>query len=287
MGLEQIVSGGTYHLRGMGITTAVAAIAIFALATVVLIRGRRSLAKVFFFLVTIVCSGWLGCFALMYSSSNAAVALFWARAGNFMASLIPAAVFAFAAEAVRQRRRLLPISILFWVACATIGIINITTPLIIPSVQLFDWGYYPRAASFNGAIVISFGAIMVASVLLFWRAWRTTEGIAKERAGSLMQSFLILSLCLIDYLPSIGYNVQPVGYLATLMFVMVAAISIWRYELGDVTPEVAAGQILATMKGAVLVVDLEGKVRVANRAACRLLGYTEEDLARLHIRDIV
>jgi PAS domain S-box-containing protein len=271
----------------MGTATALAAVAILALGSLVVLRSRRSLASILFFFLTVLAAGWLIAFALMYSSRLPEIALVWARIGHLMAALIPAAVFQFSAQTVGRSRRLAALSGLFWALCATIGIISATTSLIIPDVRSYAWGYYPSAASFHGVIVGTFAAIMLASIILFWRVWRTSEGVARERAGSLMQAFVLLSLGLIDYLPSIGYNLQPVGYMTTLVFVIVASTAIWRYQLVDLTPEVAAAQILSTMKGAVLVADLDGKVRVANRAARALLGYSGDEIVGLHIRDIM
>ncbi|HUP46116.1 MAG TPA: EAL domain-containing protein [Thermoanaerobaculia bacterium] len=51
-----------------------------------------------------------------------------------------------------------------------------------------------------------------------------------------------------------------------------------RRRVVGLTPQFAATQILETMKSAVILVDMEGKIRVANRAATLLLGYEAGDL---------
>ena len=62
---------------------------------------------------------------------------------------------------------------------------------------------------------------------------------------------------------------------------------ITRYKLIDITPELAAGQVLETMHGAVIVADLEGKVRVINRAAQVMLGRESEDILEQDLSSII
>ena len=52
-------------------------------------------------------------------------------------------------------------------------------------------------------------------------------------------------------------------------------------------PEYAAGQILETIKNAVLVSDMDGRIRVANRAAELLLGFGPGRLRDAHVRQIL
>lgn len=59
-----------------------------------------------------------------------------------------------------------------------------------------------------------------------------------------------------------------------------------RSEPG-ITAGYAAGQILETMKSAVIVSDMEGRIRVANHAAERLLGYERSHLLAARLRDLL
>src|SRR5437868_6741746 len=116
--------------------------------------------------------------------------------------------------------------------------------------------------------------MLAASIYLIWRASRDFEGLSRESARVMVTAFVVASLALIDFLPIVGVGDRPFGFLAVLGFIAVSANAIWRYHLIDLTPEYAAAQILATMKSAVIVIDLEGKIRVINYGAQSLLGYT-------------
>ena len=65
------------------------------------------------------------------------------------------------------------------------------------------------------------------------------------------------------------------------------ARAVRRHRLIDVTASFAADKILETLQGSVLVCDLEERVRVANPAACVLLGYRRAELLGLRLLDVI
>jgi diguanylate cyclase (GGDEF)-like protein/PAS domain S-box-containing protein len=253
----------------------------------VLVRGRRIAASRLFFVMTACAAGWLGAWAAMYAAGEAATALAWGRVGYFFAVLIPSAVFHFATEFAGRRKEHRPSILIFWIACAAVGVLGLTSDVLLAGVRRFPWGYYIAGRAVGAFVLIGFSAILITSVHLLWRAYRTAEGKARERAATLILGLILGLLGLFDYLPSIGIDLQPVGAMATLAFVVVSATAVWRFELADITPEFAAGQILETMKGAVFVADMSGTIRVVNRAALTLLGYEDKDLRGAHVRSIL
>jgi diguanylate cyclase (GGDEF)-like protein/PAS domain S-box-containing protein len=285
--LNEVSAAVTYDPTPLSVATAVAAVAILVLGSAVLIRGRKWRASRFFFLVTVTNFGWLGGFAAMYAAQTPAAALFWGKIGHFFAAIIPAAVFHFATEFLGRGKRYRGWTAGFWLLCGAMAIISAGTGLLIRSVRRFSWGFYPIAQPANAILVLTCAAILVASIYLFWRAYRESEGPAKERAATLLLAFVLGFLGLLDYIPSLGIPLHPVGFMACVAFIVVAATAMWRFELADLTPEYAAAQILETMKGAVVVVDMHGAIRVVNRAACHLLGYKPEQLVGQHLRTVL
>ncbi len=261
--------------------------AILLLGLGALVRGRKIAASRLFFLITLTAAGWLAAFAAMYAAGDAATALTLGRLGFFFGAMVPAAVFHFATEVVGRRRHYRPSIVLFWLGCAGVGIVGLTTDAVIGNVRRYAWGSYVMGRPFGGLVVLGFVAILIASVHLFWRAYRNAEGNARERALTLLLAFLLGLLAMFDYLPSVGVDLQPIGFVAALGFFVVAATAVWRFESADITPEFAAGQILETMKGAVIVADMSGTIRVVNRAAVNLLGYEPEQLRGTHVRTIL
>src|SRR5207244_2956216 len=121
---------------------------------------------------------------------------------------------------------------------------------------------------------------------LRWLAAKRDDGRDRQAARAMMAALIATLFAFTDSLPSIGVDVYPLGFVAVLAFTLIAGWAVWRYHLVDLTPAYAAGQILSTMKGAVVVVDLAGRIRVANRAAAAMLGHDEQTLVGQHMRSV-
>src|SRR5262249_10053908 len=160
--------------------TALTASVIFLAGLAVLIRGRAALQSALFFALSASGAGWLGSFALMYASRSAEVAIVWARAGHLMACLIPAAAFHFAAVYTNNQRRLRGWTALCWFFCATVSLIGAATPLLVPAVQHYAWGWYARGPAYNFVWAAAYAVIMLAAMRLFWRMARRAEGEERE-----------------------------------------------------------------------------------------------------------
>jgi len=273
--------------NGLALATLFTAVAILALGVAVVVRARGSMLSLLFLAISVASAGWLAGFSAVYASHDPGRAIAWARVASFFSCLIPAATFHFSAVYVGQRRAHRGAIAFCWAFCLLVAVISVTTGLFVTGLWTYSWGFYPRGALYNLSWIIVFAAMVVASILLMWRASRVLEGDARERARTVMAAFAVGSLALIDVLPSIGIGIRPVGFIAILGFVGVAANSIWRYRLIELTPEYAAGQILATMKSAVIVIDLDGKISIVNRAAQSMLGFAEGELTGKPIRTIM
>ena len=277
------IDAGTALADATGLTAA----AILLLGLAVAVRARGSVVGLLFLTFTVAAAGWLGAFGAMFEASNPWTALFWGRVGIVFGAQLPAAMFHFSAAYVGARRSLrIPIAFL-WLLCGSISVVAATTRLLARGVHRYPWGWYPAGSIFNGAWVAIFGVVLFFSIRLLWGAARRAEGRERQAARALIAAFIAGSFGMFDFLPSMGVDVYPVGFVAVLAFAIIAAWAVWRYHLIALTPAYAAGQILETMKGAVLVVDLEGKIRVINRAATSMLGYEEGSLVGKHLRTVL
>src|SRR5258707_169142 len=142
--IHLLLTRGSYTLNALAIATAVTALITFLVGVVVLVRGRATLASPLFCAISSAAAGWLCSFALLYASRGEEVAIVWARAGHLMASLIPAAAFHFAAIYPNNRRHLRGWIALCWFFCTTVGLLGAATPLLIPVVRHYSWGWFAR-----------------------------------------------------------------------------------------------------------------------------------------------
>ncbi|HUJ15290.1 MAG TPA: PAS domain S-box protein, partial [Thermoanaerobaculia bacterium] len=271
----------------MSLATLFTAVIILAIGVAVATRARGSLVGWLFLAISASAAGWLAGFSAVYDSPTPERAILWARVAAFFASLIPAATFHFAAAYVGRRRELRPAIAACWAFSFAIAIVSLSTNLFVTGVWRYSWGFYPRGAWYNLAWVAVFTAMLIGAIALIRHASKQSGDVAGANARTIVIGFAIACLALVDVLPIFGVSVPPVGFLAVLAFVSFSANTVWRHHLIDLTPEYAASQILATMKSAVLVIDLDGKIRVVNRTAASMLGYGVGDLVGKTVRTII
>jgi diguanylate cyclase (GGDEF)-like protein/PAS domain S-box-containing protein len=283
---QSLLHLSSYTPHALSYATVLAAIAVLGLGVGLVVRARGARPGAMLMLVAGIAAAWMISFAAMYAANDAALALRWARVGYLFAALLPAAIFHFATTLAQRRRRDRTIRYFFWAVSVAIGLTAAFSNILIPDVRVTPWGFYPIAVLYGGLTLIPFLAMMLATVHLLWQTYRGAEGHGRERAGALLLAFVLGSLIMFDFLPAVGIDLQPVGAFAALSFVIVVATALWRYGIAEITPEYAAGQILETIKSAVLVSDMDGRIRVVNRGAGSLLGYRAEQLREAHLRQI-
>jgi PAS domain S-box-containing protein len=252
---------------------------LLILGLAVLSYENYSRASRAFFLTMLPSSVWLACFACMYSATDDRVALFWARSAYLGVALIPAAITRFTLALLgreTQGRRAARLSLLLSVVF-TVGFLK--SSQFIPELYHYSWGVYPRYAWGGVVFILYFVAFMIFNQWLLWTQWRgSTTTRQKTRIGALCMAFGVAYFGSIDYVAKFGVSVYPLGFVAVALFAALCARAIWKYRLVDITPAFAAEQILEMMPSAVIVTDIYGEVRVANRSIEEITGLTPNEL---------
>ncbi|HEY0155832.1 MAG TPA: EAL domain-containing protein [Thermoanaerobaculia bacterium] len=276
-----------YAFSPSAIPVAVTAVLIVTFGLRVVLR-RFSAAGAAFFGLTLVVAIWMTAFTGMYSATDPAVALRWARKAYLGVPFIPAAIYWFTIEVLRieQRRRLF--NLVAWSLAAAFSAIASATDIMIPRVQEYWWGFYPRYDTrVSIAFLLFFFGYLVASLIEFLRAYPHARGAEQHRIRAFIVAFGIAYLGCVDYLPKYGIAAYPFGYLAILGFVIVGGRTIRKYDLVALTPSLASQEIISTMADVLFVCDREGRIEFANRAATSILGYEESELAGKRIDDLL
>ncbi len=286
--VTQVFEIGNYTFSPYAIPTFVTTAAILFLGLLVLIREWGTPVSVLFFLTTLAIGVWLFAFSWMYCAANEQIALWWAKAAYWGVSFIPAVIYHFTVAVLRLQQHFRKWVWASWILSGAFLAAILGTDGLVSGLYHYWWGYYPRYGWMSGLFLTFFIGMMVVSLRHYWVEYqRVTTGTHKLRIKSFMIAFAIAYIGAFDYLAKYGIAVYPFGYIPVLGFLVMSARTIWRYRLVDLNPAFAAGQILETMQGGVLVVDMEGKIRVVNRATCTMLGYRESELLGNSISSIV
>lgn len=276
---NSILEAANYTLNPYGLAPFITGILAAALGTFVLLRERRSLVSVTFFLLSLTGAFWLACYLGIYSAQQPEQALWWIKSQNVAVTFIPSLTYLFTL-AIIGKTRFHRLSLTLTLILSALFCLSIPlTDWHIAETYHYPWGYYARYGPLSIFFLAYFFTMTVVSLRLLWVEYqRAGTRIHQRRLKAFLIAFSVAYIGSIDYLPAFGIPVFPAGYLAIFVFLVLAARAIWRYRLVGITPAFAATQILRTMADTLLVLDHEGVVRVANQAACHLFGRAEKEL---------
>jgi PAS domain S-box-containing protein len=286
--LSQVFDPAYYVFSIYSLPTLVTTLGILLLGMVVLFRERMSLVSVSFFVMTLTISTWLFCFSIVYSTHNSSVALWWMKASYLGVPLIAPATYQFTITVLRLYGRYRHYVWAAWLVSAMWVVVAIRTGWMFHDTYRFWWGYYPRFEWPGLLFIACFCTMLIANMVHFWHEYRTAPpGTHRQRIKWFMVAFATGYVGVIDFIACYGLPLYPFGYVAIFGFLIVAARTIWLYRLVDITPAFAARQITDTMSDALLVLDAQGVIRVANPAAGRLLGYDPQTLVGRRVSGII
>jgi diguanylate cyclase (GGDEF)-like protein/PAS domain S-box-containing protein len=281
------LTSAVYAFTPAAIPVALTAVLVLAFGLRVLTRRFTSVSAAFFTMTGVVAI-WMTCFTFMYCARDAATALAWSRRAYLGVPFIAPAIYWFTVEILRIERRRRAAHVFAWSGAAFFSAVAVISSNLIPSVQRYWWGFYPRyTPKLGGAFLVFFFGYLIAALVEFIRAYPHARGAEQLRIRSLILAFGIAYLGCVDYLPKYGIAAYPFGYMAILGFVIVAGRTIRRYDLVALTPSLAAQEIISTMADVLLVCDREGRIEFANRAATTILGYSESELHGKSIDDLL
>jgi diguanylate cyclase (GGDEF)-like protein/PAS domain S-box-containing protein len=276
-----------YVFSAYAVPLALTAVLILAFGTRVLARRITGLSAAFFAL-TFVVALWMFAFALLYSTRDARVALFWSRIAYLGVPFIAPTLYWFTIELLRVDGRRRSALMVAWIVAAFFSAIAVTTDRLIPFVQQYWWGFYPRYRPSVSALFLTFFfGYLIAAMIELLRAYPSSEGIERKRIACVIAGLCVAYAGCVDYLPKYGVEAYPFGYVAILGFVFIAAYATRKYDLIAITPSLAAPEIIGTMADVLFVCDQKGRIEFANRAATTILGYSEEELAQRRIDDLL
>ncbi len=277
--LAGVLNAGGYLITLHSVGPWLVGLLIGALGTTLLIRERGSKVSLALWLFTTSLAVWLLCVGVLYSTLHESLALWWAKATLLGVVFIPTTILAFTLTVVQ---RLDQFRAVVWGSLAASGFFGITvlaTDHFIAGLYRYRWGYYPRYGPLGLPFLLFFFCLLLGSLqLLRVELARLPSGIPRQRVKAILVAFAVGYLGAVDYLPTYGVPVYPLGYVPILGLTVLMSRAVWRYRLLEITPALAAEQIIDTMADGVLVLDHEGIVRVANQAAVHLFGYPKEAL---------
>ncbi len=145
------------------------------------------------------------------------------------------------------------------------------------------WGFVIRPGPLFGYFALHSVIIVAVEVYLLFRVlFRRQQPKRMKRQAALILIGLslgaLIGLVFDVCLPFLGVYEQSVVPLATTIFIFFLAYAFIKYGSFSITPAFLAPEILDTMPGFLIVVDLTRKIVMANKGLLNALGYEEKEL---------
>jgi PAS domain S-box-containing protein len=278
--LSAVLNPDSYIFTVWALPPLLTGVVILCLGVLVAVLERFSRVSRFFLLYTVALVLWQFCNLLTFSATTEAVALVWSRIGQMGVFLIYPSVFHFGSVIGKTEKQDQIYILMAWLSAMAIVVISISTDWLVRGVYDFWWGYYPDYGWFGLIAVSIFAGFLSAAIYRMVRLHDRAEhgSIQWRRARLFALAYIIGVLAVVDFVSTAGFELYPVGYLPILFHWVAITYVTLRYRLVDITPEIAAQQIVDTMTDALIVLDMEKKVRLVNPAAEQLFAINETDV---------
>ena len=280
----QILNPDNYFFNGYALPMLVVAAALTFLGFFILVLERGSRIGIYFLFMCLCTGLYLFAMGANYASRDENLSLLWIRISQLGAIFIPTTFLLLTVERLSlvPRYRFTIASSIFLSALFVLGVFF--TNLHIVGISTFFWGRYGKYGPLGILFVgFSFSINFLVHRLYILAYRQSSNEQQKKRLRKLLIAFSVGYLCSVDFLPAFGIPVYPFGYLPISFFFGLSTYVTLRYKNIDITPELAADRILETMRGAVIVIDLNGKIRVTSCVAEEMLGYKKSELFGIEI----
>jgi len=280
--LQIILNQDSYVFSPFALPVLLVGVALACLGLFVAIRERRSRIGMLFSLFALTVSLYLISMGINYSARDARVAMFWIKIAHIGLLFIPSTALFLTVTRLQLTHRYRFITKGVFLLSALLVLSLFLTDSLLKEVKHFIWGYY-------GFLTLLFVIAVMAFVLnLYWREYRLSKTERqKRRLRGIFIAFSIGMLAVVDVIPTFGIRFYPFGYIPIFFFLVIMAYVITHYRLVEISPESAASQILEMMQGAVIVVDIEDRIRVVNRVAQEMLGCEKADLLNQELASVI
>lgn len=250
-------------------------------------RERGSTPSVTLLLMTLVIGIWLMGLGGANSTSNPEVARVWVKISMLGTVFVPVCAFTHAASGSSKLRVMRAGIVVGIIASSVFAVLGLSSSdLLLSGVHRYFWGYYPIYGPAGRVLIPYYALFFVAGGALYRMGQQATQsGTHRKRMKLRLAALLMAIPATIDFLPTMHVGVYPFGYAFILGYVSIATYIVWRYRMIDITPALAARQIIDTMAEGLLVTDRDGNVRVANDAA-RAVWVTSRSLVGLSFADL-
>ncbi len=278
--MHPVLDPDNYVVATHALPAFVASVAVCVFGLVIFVRERFSSVGPVFLGYAGGLAVWFFGVGMLGSVQHPDLLLFYNRFAMTGAAFVAPTFYHFTSYVVGDLGRQALLIRVKWVASCVLMFLVWSNDAFSTMPHQFQWGHYVTFTSWSASIAIFAVASLAVSLARVAWAWhKSPPGTNRHTRAKLMTlSFLFAFLGALDFLPAFGVPMRPLAFLWVLPLMIASVYITYRYRLADVSTDLVADRVIDTMSEAVLVVDADRIVCVANEAAHRLLASGEGTL---------
>lgn len=284
--INAIFDSQSYADNALAWAPRIAAIIVLALGAYIFWRERASRIGIQYFLFDISVFLYLFAVSFQIASATHEIGMLWARATQIGVFLMYPTVYQFGVLFIGYEQKKKNYVRAAWLMAGVFILINLTTELYINDLHQYWWGRFVKFGWLPTLYLSLMSFFVVTGLMYVVQVYRQTSvgTVRHKRAKGLLWGFGFGMMAFVDTIPAYGFDVYPIGYIGLLIHALIVATLTWRYRLVGITPEFAAQEIVDTMTDALLVLDSERIIRLANPEAAKLFDCGETELLNQPIK---
>jgi len=271
------VFDGAYSMNLLILLPVVACMICCALTVAILDRGSHHPANRIGAALTLAAAFWAFCEILWSSATDPQIALYLIRlAAIGWISIGPITFHLFlelSGSAARRSRLLL--ATLYGINAALVGV-SVATPWLDKAAVRTSWGWgYEVGPAFYVAyayVALTF----ISGLIIEIRTLRRSIVPAERRQAIVLVGAMMFCLGVASVtdgiLPALGHHVPRLGVLSISLFAGTVAWSFQHFGYSLIAPGTFASEILATLPDGVALLQVDGRIRLANPGMEKLAG---------------
>ena len=281
--LTAVIDPAAYVDNVYALPPRVTAIATLVLGVLILWRERGSRIGLHYFLFVLSVFIWLLSQSLTISASSYEVAIFWTRVSQAGVLLMYPTIYHFGVMLLGIDQQKKAHIVVAWSLASVFIVTTVFTGVYVQDLYRYDWGWYPKYELWPIVwLIVSSYFIVTGSYFILQTYLKAEPGtINYKRAKGMLIGFGFAMCAFMDVVPAFGIDMYPLGHTGILIDAAITMALTWRYRLVDITPQFAAKEIIDTMSDALLVLDSDKVIRLANPEAERLFGRSLTELTDL------
>lgn len=264
---------------------ATAAIVCTILTLIIYFRNHKGLLNQIFIVTTAFGAYWAFTILMMVLAGDAETAVLWKKIG-FLWPILYALIFQFTIAFTENRyRKSKLVALLVFTPTVLLSFWDLITDQISgPPTMVYSGYAFLGQSNFVNTIfnIWTFALALSAIILSFCFFLRTKEETKRNQAKLLTIALTIpvvfkVSIKLISLL--LGITIPFYGPSVDALLCLIISYAIWKYDLFNLSPAMAAENIIATMPDSFILTDPNMQILRANAALTALIGYQENELA--------